>query len=72
MDGESPVNPSGGVQCSNPLSVTALVRVVEGAMQVMGAAGNHQVDDVNDAVTTGSGGSVQFWTTTTLSAEKPN
>lgn len=71
MDGEVPVNPSGGVQCANPISVTALVRVAEGALQVHGNAGERQVDGVNDAVVTGSGGSVQFWTTTTLSSDKP-
>lgn len=72
MDGDIPVNPSGGVQCANPISVTALVRVVEGALQVTGSAGAHQVDGVTDALITGSGGSVQFWTTTTLSADKPH
>jgi acetyl-CoA C-acetyltransferase len=71
MDGEVPVNPSGGVQCANPISVTALARIAEGASQVHGTTGAHQVDDVNNAVITGSGGSVQFWTTTTLSADKP-
>jgi acetyl-CoA C-acetyltransferase len=72
MDGEIPVSPSGGVQCANPIAVTALVRVVEGAIQIRGTAGKHQVDDVTEALVTGSGGSVQFWTTTTLSADKPN
>ena len=61
MDGEIPVNPSGGVQASNPIGATALVRVAEAAMQVRGTAGEHQVPKaVRRALATGFGGTL--WT----------
>ncbi len=57
MDGELPVNPSGGVMCSNPIGATALIRVGEAALQVMRRAGARQVkQDVNYALATGFGG----------------
>ena len=58
MDGELPVNPSGGVMSSNPIGATALIRVGEGALQIMGKAEGRQVKggDVNYAFTTGFGG----------------
>jgi len=57
MDGEMPVNPSGGVMSSNAIGATALIRVGEGAIQVMRKAGDRQVQkDVNYAFCTGFGG----------------
>jgi len=58
MDGELPINPSGGVMCSNAIGATALIRVGEAALQVMGRAGARQVKggDVNLAFATGFGG----------------
>ena len=57
MDGELPVNPSGGVMSSNPIGATGLIRVGEAALQVMGRAEARQVPkDVNLALTTGFGG----------------
>lgn len=57
MNGELPVNPSGGVMCSNAIGATALLRVGEAALQVMGKAGERQVPkDVNLALATGFGG----------------
>lgn len=67
MDGEIPVNPSGGVLTANPISVTALARVAEAALQVMGKAGERQVKRARTAVATGEGGSLQFYTVTVLS-----
>ncbi|MBC7106906.1 MAG: thiolase family protein [Firmicutes bacterium] len=43
LEGELPVNPSGGVLASNPYVARGLVRVAEAALQVAGAAGEHQV-----------------------------
>lgn len=61
IDGELPVNPSGGVLSTNPIGATALIRVAESAMQVMGRAGAHQVKrDVDLALTLGYGGNA--WT----------
>ena len=69
MDGELPINPSGGVLCTNPISVTALVRVAEAALQVMHRAEERQVKGVKRAVATGMGGSLQIHTTTVLADE---
>jgi acetyl-CoA C-acetyltransferase len=66
LGGKIAVSPSGGVLCANPISVTALVRVAEAAQQVRERAGDHQVDGVRTAVSTGAGGSVQFFVTSVL------
>ena len=71
MDGEIPINPSGGVQASNPIGATALVRVAEAAMQIRGTAGDHQVPKpVRRALASGFGGTL--WTVLMLlSKDKP-
>jgi acetyl-CoA C-acetyltransferase len=70
MDGALPVNPSGGVLSTNPVGATALIRVAEAALQVMGEAGEHQVDGVRRALATGYGGNA--WTDLMiLSREQP-
>jgi acetyl-CoA C-acetyltransferase len=71
MEGTIPVNPSGGVQASNPIGATALVRVAEAAMQVRGTAGDHQVPrPVRRALASGFGGTL--WTVLMLlSKERP-
>jgi acetyl-CoA C-acetyltransferase len=56
MDGALPVNPSGGVLSTNPVGATALIRVGEAALQVMGEAGERQVSNVRRALATGYGG----------------
>ncbi|MFB3925006.1 MAG: thiolase family protein [Syntrophales bacterium] len=43
MDGELPVNPSGGVLATNPYPARGLYRVAEAALQIKGQAGEHQV-----------------------------
>ena len=72
LDGDFPLNPSGGVQASNPIGATALVRVAEAAMQVRGTAGAHQVKhEVKRALASGFGGTL--WTVLMLlSKDKPN
>ena len=61
IDGAFPVNPSGGVIASNPIGATAMVRVAEAALQIMGKAGDHQVPkEVKQAVASGFGGTM--WT----------
>jgi len=60
MAGDIPVNPSGGVISTNCIGATAMIRVAEAALQVMGKAGDRQVDGVKTALATGFGGS--FWT----------
>jgi acetyl-CoA C-acetyltransferase len=61
IEGDFPINPSGGVIASNPIGATALVRVAEAALQIMGEAGDHQVPKtVNQALASGFGGTL--WT----------
>jgi len=59
-DGEIPVNMSGGVLCTNPIGATAMIRVAESALQVMGKADRRQVPDVETALAHGWGGTLQF------------
>jgi acetyl-CoA C-acetyltransferase len=61
IDGSFPLNPSGGVIASNPIGATAMVRVAEAALQIMGKAGDHQVPrEVKQALASGFGGTM--WT----------
>jgi acetyl-CoA C-acetyltransferase len=69
MNGELPINPSGGTICTNPIAVTALVRICDAALQVMNKAGRMQVKKVRNAVATGIGGSYQFHTAMVLGAD---
>ncbi len=57
MDGKIPVNPSGGVICTNPIGTAGLVRIAEAALQVMGKAEKRQVKDVKRALAIGMGAS---------------
>jgi acetyl-CoA C-acetyltransferase len=59
MDGDIPVNPSGGVISTNPIGATALIRVAEAALQIQGQAGARQVAGARTALATGFGGS--YW-----------
>ena len=69
MDGEFPVNPSGGTLCTNPIGVTGLVRALEAAKQVMGKSEAMQVKNTHNALATAIGGSTQFFIVTMLSDE---
>ncbi len=70
MGGKIPVNPSGGVISTNCIGATALLRVAEAAIQIMGKGEQRQVPDVRLAMATGFGGC--FWSDVViLSAEKP-
>jgi len=70
MGGRLPVNPSGGVTSTNPIGATAMIRVAEAALQIMGKAGLRQVPDVRTALCTGFGGS--WWSDVMiLTRDKP-
>ncbi len=70
LGGDLPVNPSGGVLSTNAVGATALVRVVEAALQVSGEAGDHQVPGAVRALATGYGGNA--WTEAlVLTSERP-
>ena len=61
IGGALPVNPSGGVLCSNPIGASGLLRFAEAAMQVMGRAGEHQVAGARTALGHAYGGGSQFF-----------
>jgi acetyl-CoA C-acetyltransferase len=63
------INPSGGPQAANPVSATALIRIAECASQVMGSAGEGQVEGAQRAVATGQGGATQFSMAVVVSSE---
>ena len=56
IDGELPVNPSGGALSANPLCATGLIRIAEATMQIRGEAGGHQVKDVRTSLAHGQTG----------------
>jgi acetyl-CoA C-acetyltransferase len=56
MDGELPVNPSGGMLSSNPYISVGLFRVAEAALQVSNRAGNRQVPGARTALAHGMSG----------------
>lgn len=57
IDGELPVNPSGGVLATNPYVSRGLQRVLEATLQIRGQAGEHQVrKEVKTAVCHGATG----------------
>ncbi len=68
IGGEIPVNPSGGVLCTNAIAVTAMIRVAEIALQVSGRAGAHQVKGAKLGIASGNGGDHQFFGTMVVEA----
>ena len=71
LDGDLPVNMSGGVLCTNPIGASGMLRFAEAAMQVRGTAGDHQVDGVRKAVGHAYGGGSQFFAMWVVGTEKP-
>ncbi len=61
LDGELPINPSGGVLSSNPIGASGMLRFAEAAMQVRGQAGEHQVEGARVALGHAYGGGSQFF-----------
>jgi acetyl-CoA C-acetyltransferase len=70
--GRLPVNPSGGVLSSNPIGASGLLRFAEAARQVMGRAGEHQVDGARTALGHAYGGGSQFFAMWVVGSEKPD
>lgn len=65
IEGEFPVNCSGGVLATNPIGATPTIRVAEAALQIRGDAGEHQATrDIKTAMTSALGG--PNWTILTL------
>lgn len=69
LGGELPINPSGGVICTNCIGATALLRIGEAAIQLMGRAAGRQVPNVDLALATGFGGA--YWTDLMLLGRRP-
>jgi acetyl-CoA C-acetyltransferase len=61
LDGELPVNMSGGVLSTNPIGASGMLRFAEAALQVRGQAGEHQVDGARRALGHAYGGGSQFF-----------
>lgn len=70
MDGDIPVNPSGGCMGANPIGATALIRLAEAAMQVTGKAGAHQIKDAGLALVQAGGGWANLRGVAVVGAEK--
>jgi len=71
MDGDLPINCSGGVLSTNPIGASGMIRFGEAAMQVRGQAGEHQIDGVRTALGHAYGGGSQFFAMWVLGSEKP-
>ncbi|MEE2702497.1 MAG: thiolase domain-containing protein [Myxococcota bacterium] len=71
LEGDMPVNCSGGVLSSNAIGASGMVRFAEAAMQVRGDAGEHQIDGARLALGHAYGGGSQFFSMWAVSSEKP-
>jgi acetyl-CoA C-acetyltransferase len=56
LDGDIPVNPSGGVVCTNAIGASAMLRIAEAAIQIRGEGGERQVPNVKTALAVTAGG----------------
>ncbi len=61
LDGDLPVNMSGGVLSSNPIGASGMLRFAEAANQVRGLAGEHQVEGARRALGHAYGGGSQYF-----------
>jgi len=68
--GDLPVNCSGGVLSSNPIGASGMIRFAESALQVMGRAGDHQVDGARTALGHAYGGGAQYFAMWVVAADK--
>ena len=71
LDGDMPINCSGGVLSSNPIGASGMLRFGESAMQVRGQAGEHQVDGARKALGHAYGGGSQYYAMWIVGSEKP-
>jgi acetyl-CoA C-acetyltransferase len=72
LDGDLPINMSGGVLSSNPIGASGMLRFAEAALQVMGEAGEHQVEGARKALGHAYGGGSQFFAMWVVGSEKPS
>ncbi|MDT7726827.1 MAG: acetyl-CoA C-acetyltransferase [Actinomycetota bacterium] len=71
LGGRLPVNPSGGVLSSNPIGASGMLRFSEAAKQVMGRAGDYQVDGARVALGHAYGGGSQYFSLWVVGSAKP-
>ncbi|WP_370942813.1 thiolase domain-containing protein [Amycolatopsis sp. cg5] len=71
LGGRLPVNPSGGVLSSNPIGASGMLRFSEAAKQVMGRAGDYQVDGARVAFGHAYGGGSQYFSMWVVGSAKP-
>jgi acetyl-CoA C-acetyltransferase len=71
IGGRLPINMSFGVLSSNPIGASGMLRFGEAALQVMGEAGEHQVDGARRALGHAYGGGSQFFAMWVVGSEKP-
>jgi len=71
LDGDMPVNMSGGVLSSNAIGASGMIRYAEAAMQVRGQAGEHQVDGARKTMGHAYGGGSQYFSMCLFGADKP-
>jgi acetyl-CoA C-acetyltransferase len=69
LDGDMPVNMSGGVLSSNPIGASGMIRFAEAAMQVRGQAGAHQIEGAKMALGHAYGGGSQYFSMWIVSSE---
>ena len=69
MEGDMPVNCSGGVLSSNPIGASGMLRFAEAALQVRGHAGEHQVDGARRALGHAYGGAAQYFSMWVVGSE---
>jgi len=71
MEGDLPVNCSGGVLSSNPIGASGMLRFAEAAQQVRGLAGEHQIADARRALGHAYGGAAQYFSMWVVGSEAP-
>ena len=71
MEGDIPINPSGGVLSSNPIGASGMLRFAEAALQVRGLAGEHQVEGARRALGHAYGGAAQYFSMWIVGSEMP-
>ncbi|WP_067820085.1 thiolase domain-containing protein [Nocardia inohanensis] len=71
IGGKLPVNPSGGVLSSNPIGASGMIRFAEAAKQVMGRAGDYQVENAKKAFGHAYGGGSQYFSMWVVGSEQP-
>jgi len=71
LDGDMPINCSGGVLSSNPIGASGMIRFAEAASQVRGTAGEYQIEGAKKAMGHAYGAAHQFYAMWVVSSEKP-